>query len=201
MSDEVGQRSDEQIAKSVYPGKEEGAGAAEEPQKKEGEPKPERRSMEEIAAVVYPEKCEQFQDIGEDGREKEDIIRDTAGLILHRGQYNGDVKALVRYNAQQLNNAVLSELNFSRGLSNARMQKADLRGSSFMELQDSDIQLADCRGTTFKSLRGCDLRGVQMDETTDLTNCDLTGAKYVLAEIQKAKGWRSCKGLRMDADK
>ncbi len=40
-----------------------------------------------------------------------------------------------------------------------------------------------------------------MDESTDLTGCDLTEAKYSLAEVQKAKGWRTCKGLKMDQDR
>ncbi len=202
MPNEVGNRTDRELAESLF-GKPKEVAAVEVEETQEQQPaKPrEIRSLADIADVVYPSRPEQFQDIGEDGRAREDIVRDTQGLILHRGKYHGDVKPLIQYNLRDLRNAVLTNLDFTRELKGAGMQAADLRGSSFAELRDSDLQGADLRGAKFKSLRGSDLRDVKMDSTTDLTNCDLTGAKYSLAEIQKAKGWRTCKGLKMDQDK
>ena len=198
--EEIKTRTDQDIAALLY-GKPKEAGSV-EPQEPEKPPEPRViRSLADIADVVYPSRPEQFQDIGEDGQAREDIIRDTEGLILHRGKYHGDVKPLVQYNARRLNNAVLTNLDFHKEMDGARMQAADLRGSSFVELRNSDLQGADLRGATFKSLYGSDLRGVKMDATTDLTNCDLTEAKYSLSEVKKAKGWRTCKGLKMGADK
>ena len=199
--EEINTRTDKDIADLLYgPSKPKEEGSV-EPEPQEPSKPREIRSLADIADVVYPSRPEQFQDIGEDGRAREDIVRDTEGLILHRGKYHGDVKPLIQYNLQNLRNAVLTNLDFTRELSGARMQAADLRGSSFAELRDSDLQEADLRGATFKSLYGSDLRGVKMDGTTDLTGCDLTGAKYSLSEIQKAVGWRTCKGLKMDQEK
>jgi len=157
------------------------------------------RSEEELGRILYPPQTEQFQKIDENGQPIEDVIRDSEGLILHRGQHYGEIEPLIRYNSLHLKNAVLKNLDIRRELQGARMPGADLRGSKFEALRNTDLQGADIRGCTFKSLYGSDLRNVTADETTDLTGCDLTGAKYTLSEIQKAKGWRSCKGLRSDA--
>jgi hypothetical protein len=157
---------------------------------------PRHLSNEEAAQIVYPKPSELYQQIDEDGRATEDIIRTRDGLVKHRARYHGDVLALAQFNGDALANCVLTDLDFHKELKGAEMPNADLRGSKFRVIRNSNLRGADARGTRFEALRNCDLREMVVDETTDITDCDLTGSKYDLDQIMRCKGWRTCRGLK-----
>ncbi len=203
MPNEVGNRTDQELAESLF-------GKPKEEGSVEPDPSVARETPmtdAEAARLVYPPQSPRYAKVFEDGTQAS-VIRDLEGNILHGkegvAKYS-DIRDMISVNAGQLANAALTNIDFgARELRDARLPGADLSGSSFHgSLRGADLKGADLRGTSFVGcdLRLADLRDIVADHLTDLEGVDLEGAKYNYKELTRCKNWQLAKNLRMDADK
>jgi len=207
MVEEIGNRTDEDIAKLLYPdaARKEEVEEVQEPETEQVKESKEPRSLDEIARTVYPPQSPRYARVSDDGRVAS-TIRDVEGNILHGGTGDySDIRDMVQHNSRQLTNAALPNMDFGvRDFKDARLSGADLSGSTFNgSLHGSDLRNADVRGASFVgcNLRNADLRDIRADHLTDLEGADLAGAKYKYKEMTRCKNWQLAKNLRMDADK
>jgi hypothetical protein len=170
-------RSDDQLGRAIYGWEREEEKPAEEPEEPKERLKP--RSDQELAEILYGrERNPRYPDIDNNGIVN-DCIRDIDGRIITQGPTDNHPEKLLFWHLGPLSHA-------------------DLHGMKLPELPGRDLRESNMKGATLGNLNGADLRGIEVDETTDISNATFSGAQVDLQtyeKLVKCKGFDRAKGL------
>ncbi len=205
MSDEIGQRTDEQIAALVYGDQ---PAAEELPQDPEVEILPEEpkerlpaRTLDEIAENVYPPTNPKYADVDSQGNVSAVIREIGSGRILAQSRYGTEAELVGR--SSPLPHADLSGIKLAgKSLDHGNFHDGSLEGCNCkgMTATWADLRRINAKGTSLKSVNFgfSDLRGMVVDEKTDISKANFTGAaidQETYSALIKCRGAASAKGL------
>ncbi len=161
------------------------------------------RTEEEVAASVYPEQNPAYPKSSDADGDINDVIREVgSGRIIAQGRYNGDRVALLQ-RSSPLPHADLSGMRLAgKGLSHSNFHDSSIADCDCEGLSAkwSDLRNLDARGTILKKadLGFSDIRGMVVDEKTDISGVNFTGCAIDRAaydRLIRCKGASSAKDL------
>ncbi len=193
-------RTDADVAELLYG---DGKPKEKEPQAGEINPNFGKRSDRELAAVVYPEQNPAYPKSSDADGDINDVIRAVgSGRILAQGRYNGDRVTLLQ-RSSPLPHADLEGIKLSgRSMSHGNFHDGSIANCDCENFSAkwSDLRNLDARGTILKKadFGFSDIRGMVVDEKTDISGCNFEGCAIDQAaydRLIKCKGANSAKGL------
>ncbi len=208
MANEVGNRTFEELAQSVYP-QEKIVEEVEEPQIPAAGSG--NRSMEELSNVVYPEKNPLYADVDEEGNVSAVIRERGSGRIIAQGQAYSD-RATLMARSSPLPHADLTGIELAgKSMSHGNFHDSSIAGNDCEGLSATwaDLRNIDATGANLSkaNLGFSDLRGMKASPETDISGCNFTGCaidQETYDRLIKCRGANSAKGLavrEMPADK
>ncbi len=198
MPNEVGNRTDRELAESLFGKK---SVVKEDPQGDPGKVIG-TRGLDEIAKSVYPEKNPLYADVDDNGRVSTVIRRLETGEILAQGQSFTEGATLAA-RSSPLPYADLTGIKLAgKTLSHSNFHDSSISGCDCEGLSAkwSDLRNIDAKGANLSKadLAFSDIRGMVVDEKTDISGVNFTGCaidEKAYNALIKCKGAGSAKGL------